>query len=57
MKTTHQLAAELMALPDVPVVVEMWTRDEPFAKMTLYDPEGTAMIVSKSTLKGTGEIP
>jgi len=50
MKTTHELARELLELPDVPVKVEYWTADadsEPVALMTEYDPEGTAMICQR----------
>ena len=42
MKTTHQIAAELLALPDVPPKVEMWClldRDEMVAKMAEYENE------------------
>jgi hypothetical protein len=48
MKTTHQLAEELLKLPDVSVVVEGWCDMEgyePGAKMTSYDPGGTAIIM------------
>lgn len=51
MKTTHQLAAELLALPDVRIVTEGWlasTNHEPAAVMTSYDPQGTAIIMQKS---------
>ncbi len=47
MKTTHQIAMDLLALPDVPLVIEMWcVMDgyETVARMTEYDPEGTAII-------------
>lgn len=51
MKTTHQLARELLALPDVPVKVEMWCGwDDPTAVMSDYDPEGTAFIVDQSQI-------
>ena len=46
-KTTHQMAAELLALPDVPLEIEMWCRMDGYeqvAKMTEYDPDGTAII-------------
>jgi len=49
-KTTHQMACELLALPDVPLVIETWcTEDdkEMVAEMTGYDPEGTAIIWQK----------
>lgn len=48
MKTTHQLAAELMELPDVPVLVNGWILIDNFevtARMSEYDPSGTAFIV------------
>lgn len=45
MKTTHQLAKELLALPDVPLEVEGWCGGDIIAKMTRYDPEGTAILV------------
>lgn len=52
MKTTHQLAQELLDLPDVPLKVELWAGwDNPTAVMSEYDPEGTAFIVDESTLK------
>jgi hypothetical protein len=47
MKTTHELARELLTLPDVPLVIEMWCRmdgHEMAAEMTEYDPAGTAII-------------
>jgi len=51
MKTTHQIAAELLALPNVPLVIEGWITDWPghemTASMTTYDPEGTAIIWQK----------
>lgn len=49
-KTTHEMANELLALPDVPLVIEMWCemeRHEMTASMTSYDPEGTAIIWQK----------
>lgn len=52
MKTTHELGKELLALPNVPVVVEYWcsdNRQEPVPLMTEYDPEGTAMICQGQT--------
>lgn len=49
MKTTHQVARELLALPDVPLKVELWCGwDNPKAVMSQYDPEGTAFIVDES---------
>jgi hypothetical protein len=52
MKTTHQIAKELLALPDVLLVVEYWIMQAPsthemVAEMTDYDPEGTAIIRQK----------
>jgi hypothetical protein len=47
-KTTHQLAEEMLQLPDVPVVVEGWCTMESFEMvcvMTEYDPDGTAIIM------------
>lgn len=46
-KTTHEMARELLTLPDVPLVVEMWCAMDGYecvAKMTEYDPTGTAII-------------
>lgn len=48
MKTTHQLAEELLALPNVKLIVEGWCDmedNEPVAKMTAYDPWETAILV------------
>jgi len=48
MKTTHEIARELLKLPDVPLLVEGWCRandEEIEARMTAYDPEGTAILV------------
>ena len=48
MKTTHQIAKELLALPDVKLVVEGWcdmAGHELTAKMTGYDPENTAILI------------
>ena len=42
MKTTHQMAAELLALPDIPLGIEMWCEmenHEMTASITEYDPE------------------
>lgn len=50
MKTTHDIAKELLALPNVPLVIEGWCEmrgHETTAQMTGYDPEGTAIIVQK----------
>ena len=48
MKTTHELARELLALPDVPVLVELWCGwHNPTAVMSGCDPEGTAFIVNR----------
>jgi len=47
MKTTHQIARELLALPDVELVIEGWCQMNGHtmaAAMTDYDPEGTAII-------------
>jgi hypothetical protein len=52
MKTTHQVARELLALPDVELVIEGWC-DMSFlgytmkAEMTAYDRKGTAIIWQK----------
>jgi hypothetical protein len=49
-KTTHEIARELLALPDVPLVVEMWVTMHGYtmtASMTDYDPDGTAIIWQK----------
>lgn len=46
-KTTHEMARELLALPDVPLEVELWCNmsgHECSAVMTDYDPTGTAII-------------
>ena len=51
MKTTHELAQELLALPNVPLVVEGWCRQRGLvltAVMTEYDPEGTAILVQQA---------
>jgi len=45
MKTTHQLAQELLSLPDVKVIVELWCGSDPVAVMTGYDPDNTAIIM------------
>lgn len=51
MKTTHQLAKELLTLPDVQLVVEYWimmdSTHEIVAEMTKYDPKNTAIIWQK----------
>jgi len=53
MKTTHQMARELLSLPDVRLVIELWIMQsedcEMVAEMTEYDPEGTAIILQKPT--------
>jgi len=41
MKTTHQIARELLALPDIPLLIEGWYRmdhHEMAASITDYDP-------------------
>jgi hypothetical protein len=51
-KTTHEMAQSLLALPDVPLVVEAWCQMEHYemvAEMTEYDPSGTAIIWQKPT--------
>lgn len=51
MKTTHELARELLSLPDVRVVIELWCSMEgyePTAIMTDYDSH-TAIIVQRPT--------
>jgi hypothetical protein len=49
--TTHEMARQLLALPDVPLLIEGWctvsTVSEIVAEMTEYDPEGTAIIWQK----------
>ena len=50
MKTTHDIAKELLALPNVPLVIEGWCEmrgHETTVQMTGYDPEGTAIMVQK----------
>lgn len=50
MKTTHQIAKELLALPDVKLIVEGWCSRQGYeltAKMTQCDPSGTAILVQK----------
>lgn len=45
--TTHEMAKQLLDLPDVELVIEMWCimpNHVPQAEMTEYDPEGTAII-------------
>ncbi len=52
MTTTHKLAWKLLALPDVPVVIELWMNREGFDPepvMTEYDPTGTAIIIQSDT--------
>jgi len=52
MKTTHQVARELLALPDVKLTVELWVdrqNHQLAVEMTEYDPEGTAIIWQKPT--------
>lgn len=54
MKTTHELARELIALPDKPIKVEGWSDLEDHdvtAKMTRYDPEGTAILVQRKSVE------
>ena len=50
MKTTHQMARELLALPDVPLYIDEWFYHwgdrEIVAEMT-NNPEGTALIWQK----------
>lgn len=49
-KTTHELAKELLDLPDVSVGVELWCEREnyePVAVMTQYVPDDRAIIVQK----------
>lgn len=51
-KTTHEMARELLALPDVKLVIEMWCEmrgHEMSADMTAYDSTGTAIIWQKPT--------
>jgi hypothetical protein len=50
MKTTHDIACELLALPNVPLKVEGWCEmrgHEMVAQMTEYDPEGAAILMQK----------
>lgn len=49
-KTTHQIARELLLLPDVELVIEGWCQMQGYtmtAAMTNYDPEGTAILWQK----------
>jgi hypothetical protein len=49
MKTTHQIAAELLALPDIPLIIEGWCvmdNHEMVAKITDYC-DNTAIIMQK----------
>jgi hypothetical protein len=58
MKTTHQLAKELLALPDVDLVVEGWCQmrgHELAAKMTQYDPDGTVILIQECVDKKVAE--
>ena len=53
-KTTHTLAMELMRLPNVPIEIEVWCMMDGHvikAKMTEYDPEGTAILVQEKMEK------
>lgn len=48
--TTHEMARQLLALPDVPLHIEMWCQMEGYemmARMTEFDPEGTAIIMQE----------
>lgn len=48
--TTHEMAKQLLALPNVRLVIEMWCVEsdkQMVAEMTAYDPEGTAIIWQK----------
>lgn len=48
MKTTHDIAKELLALPNVKLVVEGWCKmggHETTVEMTEYDPDGTAILM------------
>jgi len=48
MKTTHQIAEELLQLPDVQLHIEGWClldNQEICAVMSEYDPEGTAFLI------------
>ena len=50
MKITHEVARELLELPDVPLAIEMrciLRGYEITACMTEYDPEGTAILVQR----------
>jgi hypothetical protein len=54
MKKTHEMARELLFLPDVPLLIETWCRmpnHEPAAVMTEFDPKGTAIIMQQPILK------
>lgn len=60
MKTTHQIAKELLALPDVPLVIEGWVGmssygHETIAVMTEYDPTGTAILVQRPTAEAAAK--
>lgn len=52
MKTTHQVAQELLELPNVELVIEGWCDMQSLgytmeAAMTGYDPDGTAILWQK----------
>lgn len=48
------MATELLELPDVPLLIELWCQidgHEAVAEMTKYDPVGTAIIRQKPEMK------
>jgi len=50
MKTTHQIANELLQLPDVPLEIEGWCRVDKYevvAEMTAHSPDSVAIIWQK----------
>ena len=56
-KTTHEMARELLALPDVPLVIELWCDMEGcecVAELTGYDDQ-TAIIYQKLVCDKTRE--
>lgn len=52
--TTHQMAKQLLELPDVELLIEGWIRMDGYtmtASMTSYDPKHTAIIWQKPKRK------
>jgi hypothetical protein len=59
MKTTHQIAAELLQLPDVPLRVEGWCQRDGYetaAVMTAYDPENEAILIQRQVADRLGPM-